>query len=195
MTAPTTPQEQEKTITRDMTIESILAMFPYKAQKLSQEITNAGLHCIGCQAAVWETLEAGMRSHGKTEEQIDDLVERLNKLLQEKVDVNTITLTPRAAKKFLAILEEDERQGWGLRFGDKPAGCSGFEYVLDYSEKANDEDTIFVSNGVEIHVNKKTLPRLIGAEIDYVDGLMGSGFKITNPNVNSSCGCGSSHGY
>lgn len=188
--------DQEKArIHRDMTIESILALFPHKAQKLAQIITNAGLQCVGCHAATWETLEAGMRGHGKSEEEINQLIERLNALLDEEVDVNTISLTPRAAKKFMSILEEEEKLGWGLRFGDKPAGCSGFEYILDYSEKASDEDEIFLSHGIEIHVNKGTIKRLMGSEIDYVDGLMGSGFKISNPNVSTACGCGSSHGY
>lgn len=196
MTTPAQPtQETKKRVARDMTIESILAMFPHKAQRLSQEITNAGLHCVGCHAATWETLEAGMKSHGKTEEEINRLVERLNALLDEEADLNTITLTPRAAAKYLAILEDDGKEGYGLRFGDKPAGCSGFEYILDYSEKASADDEVFLCHGVEIHINKATLPRLIGSEIDYVDGLMGSGFKITNPNVSTACGCGSSHGY
>lgn len=193
--ATSTDEQANQRIARDMTIESILAMFPFKAQKLSQEITNAGLHCVGCQAATWETLEVGMRSHGKSDEEIDRLLHRLNALLEEKIDTTTITVTPRAAKKFLAILEEDGKSGWALRFCDKPAGCSGFEYLLDYSERADEEDEVFTSNGVDIHVKKKKLPRLQGSEIDYVDGLMGSGFKISNPNVSSSCGCGSSHGY
>lgn len=189
------PPSETIRISRDMTIESILAMFPHKAQRLAQEITNAGLHCIGCQAATWETLEAGMKGHGKTEEEIQRLLDRLNALLGEEIDLTTITLTARAAQKYLSILEADGKQGYALRFGDKPAGCSGFEYILDYSEKAEADDEVFTYHGVEIHVNKATLPRLIGSEIDYVDGLMGSGFKITNPNVASSCGCGSSHGY
>src|SRR5690606_37805895 len=65
-------------IHRQMTIEDILGMFPFKAQQLSQEITNAGLHCIGCHAAVWETLEGGMLTHGKTDAEIDAIVLRLN---------------------------------------------------------------------------------------------------------------------
>jgi len=82
-----------------------------------------------------------------------------------------------------------------LRFADKAAGCSGFEYVLDYSEKATSEDEIFTSHGVEVHVNKKIVSRLIGSQIDYVDGLNGSGFKISNPNAKGSCGCGKSQSY
>ncbi|MCB1149561.1 MAG: iron-sulfur cluster assembly accessory protein, partial [Chlamydiia bacterium] len=182
-------------IHRGMTIDSILAMFPHKAQKLSQEITNAGLHCIGCHAATWETLEAGMYGHGKSDADIDKLLGRLNTLLEEQVDQTTITITPRAAKKFLTILEEEGKQGWGMRFAEKMSGCNGFEYVLDYSEKAGDSDETFVSQGIEIHVEKSMRMRLLGSEIDYVDGLQGSGFKITNPNVRSSCGCGTSHGY
>lgn len=180
---------------RQMTIEEILGMFPFKAQRLSQEITNAGLHCVGCHAATWETLEMGMLSHGKTNEQIDELVNRLNALLDEKVNVDTITITSRGAAKFLEIASEEKKQGWGMRFSEEIAGCSGFQYVLDFSEKSEPEDAVFVSNGIEIHIKKPLLPRLLGCEIDFVDGLRGSGFKISNPNVHSSCGCGTSHGY
>jgi iron-sulfur cluster assembly protein len=188
-------QKQGQKITRQMTIEEILGMFPYKAQRLSQEITNAGLHCVGCHAAVWETLEAGMLTHGKTDAQIDELARRLNALLEEEVDLSSIRITPRGAAKFLEILSEEGKQGWGMRFAEEMAGCNGFEYVLDFSEKAEADDKTFESNGIEIHVKKAMVPRLLGSEIDYVEGLRGSGFKISNPNVRSSCGCGTSHNY
>jgi iron-sulfur cluster assembly accessory protein len=182
-------------ISRDMTIEEIFSRFPHKSQKLAQEITNSGLHCVGCQAATWETLEAGMLGHGFSEEEIDGLVKRLNAILEEQVDLGTISMTKRAAEKYRGILAEEGKEGWGLRFGDRAAGCSGFEYVLDYSEKAKADDQIFVSQGIEIHVNKQMASRLLGSEIDYVDGLNGSGFKISNPNVKGSCGCGKSQSY
>lgn len=187
--------QQAAKIHRQMTIESILSMFPFKAQKLSQEITNAGLHCVGCHAATWETLEAGMYGHGMNDEAIDRLVNRLNALLEEAADTSTITITPRAAKKYLEILAEEGKQGWGLRFAERMAGCNGFEYSLDYSEKPLATDTVFESVGIQIHVDKPMVSRLLGSEIDFVDGLQGSGFKISNPNVRSSCGCGTSHGY
>lgn len=183
------------TIHRHMTIEEILSMFPHKAQRLSQEITGAGLHCVGCHAATWETLEAGMMGHGMGNDAIERLLGRLNALLEEESNPTTITLTTRAAEKFLKILEEEGKQGYGIRFAEKLAGCNGFEYELDYSEKAQEEDVTYLSCGIEIHVNKAMVPRLIGSEIDFVDGLRGSGFKISNPNVRSSCGCGTSHNY
>ena len=181
-------------IARTMTIEEILSSFPHKSQKLAQEITNAGLHCVGCQAATWETLEAGMLGHGFVEEQIDRLVAKLNAVLAEEVKLDTISMTKRAADKYRQILAEEGKSGCGLRFADKAAGCSGFEYVLDYSEKAGPEDEIFLSHGIEIHVARKIVKRLMGSEIDYIDGLNGSGFKISNPNAKSSCGCGNSFG-
>lgn len=182
-------------ITRQMTIEEIFSSFPQKSQKLAQEITNAGLQCVGCQAATWETLEAGMLSHGFAEEEIDELVFRLNSILEEQIDGSTITLTKRAAEKFRTILKDEEKTGWGLRFGDRAAGCSGFEYTLDYSEKAKPSDKVFVCHEIEIHVDEKMVERLLGSEIDYIDGLNGSGFKISNPNVKGSCGCGKSQSY
>jgi iron-sulfur cluster assembly protein len=182
-------------VSRDMTIEEIFSSFPHKSQRLAQEITNAGLHCVGCQAATWETLEAGMLGHGFSEEAIDDLVGKLNAVLEQEQDLSTISITKRAADKYRQILAEEGKDTWGLRFGDKAAGCSGFEYVLDYSEKANADDRVFVSQGLEIHVNELIADRLLGSEIDYVDGLNGSGFKISNPNVKGSCGCGKSQSY
>lgn len=195
MTTEEAKTASKKKIHQHMTIEEILSLFPFKAQRLSQEITNAGLHCVGCQAATWETLEAGMMSHGMNQEAIDRLVNRLNALLEEEIDATTITITKRAAKKYLEILEEEGKQGWGLRFAERMAGCNGFEYALDYSEKALPDDTTFESMGISIHVNNGMVKRLLGSEIDFVDGLQGSGFKISNPNVKSSCGCGTSHGY
>lgn len=182
-------------IYKEITIEDIFAKFPEKAQKLAQEITNAGLHCVGCQAATWETLEAGMLGHGYAENEIEGLVGRLNEILEEKTDLSSINLTKRAAEKFQAILKEEGKADWHLRFGMKAAGCSGFEYDLDFSKAAGAEDAVFTSHGVQIHVSKAMLPKLLGAEIDFVEGLNNSGFKISNPNAKSSCGCGKSQSY
>lgn len=178
-----------------MTIDEIFKKFPHKSPRLAQELTNAGLNCVGCSAATWETLEAGMYSHGMGEDQISQLLGKLNQILNEKEDPDTITITERAAKKYREILEEEGKAGWSLRFGERAAGCSGFEYFLDYSDKAKPGDLVLESQGIQIHLHHKSADRLMGSVIDYVDGLHGAGFKITNPNVKASCGCGSSHGY
>ena len=188
-------QGEQARIHRNMTISDIFSLFPHKSQKLAQEITNAGLHCVGCHASTWETLEAGMMGHGKSEQEIERLEKRLNQILDEEAPANTITLTPKAATQFLKILEEEQKLGWGLRFGERAAGCSGFEFYLDFSEKNNEDDIVIESHGVQIHIQQESLSRLMGSVIDFVEGLNGSGFKISNPNVRTSCGCGNSHNY
>ena len=182
-------------ITREMTIEEIFTTFPHKSEKLAQVMTDAGLHCVGCSASTWETLEAGMYGHGMDDAAIDDLLSKLNTILAEEEDLSTITLTEKAAKKYREILAEENKAGWGLRLGEKAAGCSGFQYTLAFSEKAKPGDLVLESQGIEIHLHHKSAERLLGCVVDYVDGLQGAGFKITNPNVKSACGCGTSHGY
>lgn len=187
--------QEKKQITPQMTIAEIFSSFPQQSQRLAQAITNAGLHCVGCNAATWETLEAGMLGHGMPRSSIDSLLKKLNAILEEPIDESTISLTPRGAKKFKEIAAEEGMEGCALRFGDVAGGCSGFEYVLDFSDQAEEDDQIFESQGVAIHVKKGMVKRLIGCVIDYADGLQGAGFKISNPNAKSSCGCGKSQGY
>ena len=124
--------QKEKQITSDMTIGDIFSKFPHQSQRLAQAITNAGLHCVGCNAATWETLEAGMLGHGMTRHAIDSLVDKLNALLSEEMPTDSISFTPRGAKKFAEIAVEEGLPGCALRFGQTAGGCSGFEYLLDF---------------------------------------------------------------
>ncbi len=183
-------------ISKTMTIDEVLNSFPSKAALIAQALTNAGLHCVGCGAATWETLEAGMLGHGMSEQEIESLVNDLNKILEKKdPQKNSIAMTEKAASKFKQILKETKKEAYALRFGDKPGGCGGFEYILDFSNKRLDSDQVFESFGVEIHVDKSCVDRLLGSEIDYLEGLKESGFKVINPNVRTSCSCGNSQSY
>lgn len=183
-------------ISPTMTIAEILSRFPGKSQKLAQTMTNAGLHCTSCSAATWETLEAGMLGHGMAETAITRLVAELNAVLQEPMPTDTITFTARAADKFRAFAADSGVTEPILRFGDTAGGCGAFQYLLDFCETIDPEDDVtFESEGLQIVVSKGAVSRLIGSVIDYVDGLHGAGFKISNPNVRSSCGCGSSQNY
>lgn len=187
--------EKRPDISIEMTIDEIFATYPDYSQKLAQILSDFGLHCHGCSASSWETLEAGVYGHGMGEDILKSLTEKLNAAVQEKVDRSTITLTKRASEKFKSLQEKESKKGWGLRFADQASGCSGFEYLLDFCEKPEENDTIFLSEGVEIYVNENSVSRLMGCQIDYTDGLKGAGFKVSNPNAKSSCGCGSSHAY
>lgn len=182
-------------IDKEMTIDEIFSKHPTKSQRLAHEMTQAGLHCVGCSASTWETLEAGMFGHGFEEKAIEEMVVKLNAILEEPEDLSTISMSENAAKKFKEITRQDGKEGYALRFGIKPGGCGEFEYILDFSKEPSDDDEVFSSHGVNIHVKKTALDRIQGSTIDYADGLMGSGFKVSNPNAKSSCSCGNSQSF
>ena len=103
-----------------------------------------------------------------------------------------VTLTARAAEKVREIrVEEEIQDGYALRLKVLGGGCSGFAYDL-YFDQPQDIDQTFESNGVKMLCDQMSLMYLMGTEIDYVESLQGSGFKFSNPNVKSTCGCGSS---
>ena len=103
-----------------------------------------------------------------------------------------VRITPLAAEKVNEIRKaEGIEDDMALRLRVVGGGCSGFSYDL-YFDPKNDMDRELTSNGVRIVVDQMSLMYLVGTEIDYVEGLAGAGFKFHNPNVKSTCGCGSS---
>ena len=103
-----------------------------------------------------------------------------------------IKLTPMAAEKVKAIRTEEKiEDGFALRLKVMGGGCSGFSYDL-YFDQPSDADQTMESQGVKLVVDQMSMMYLAGTEVDYVESLQGSGFKFSNPNVKSTCGCGSS---
>ena len=103
-----------------------------------------------------------------------------------------ITLTERAVEKVLAFMRQESKEGWGLRVSVEGGGCSGLQYQLALQEAAKPGDKVIDAGAVKIFVDLKSALYLAGVEIDYVEDMMASGFKITNPNAKSTCGCGQS---
>jgi iron-sulfur cluster assembly accessory protein len=104
-----------------------------------------------------------------------------------------VNVTEKAADKIRELMaEEPEGDVAVLRIAVQGGGCSGFQYALGFDRGVQDGDNEIESNGVRVVVDPFSAPYLAGAEIDFVDALMGGGFSITNPNVVASCGCGSS---
>ena len=107
-------------------------------------------------------------------------------------ETTTITLTPTAQGKLQQLLQERNIPDYGLRVFVAGGGCSGLQYGMAFEAKARDFDTVIDQGGVHLYVDPTSMMYLAGASIDYVDSLMGGGFKIENPNAVSSCGCGHS---
>ena len=103
-----------------------------------------------------------------------------------------INLSPIAADKLGKIMDEKGLVNHSLRVFVSGGGCSGLSYGMTFAEAAETDDQIFEANGVKIIVDPGSFPYLDGAEIDYIDSLMGGGFRIENPNAVQSCSCGSS---
>jgi iron-sulfur cluster insertion protein len=102
-----------------------------------------------------------------------------------------VTLTGRAARRINHILN-GEPAGAVLRIGVNGGGCSGFKYDIDVAAAHAADDLLIERDGAVVAIDPVSLDFLKGAEIDFVDDLIGQSFKINNPNVTASCGCGTS---
>lgn len=103
-----------------------------------------------------------------------------------------VTLTPAAAAKAKALLEQEGRDDLYLRIAVQPGGCSGLIYELFFDERFLDGDAVREYDGVNVIVDKMSAPYLQGATIDYFDTIERQGFTIDNPNAQGSCACGQS---
>jgi iron-sulfur cluster assembly protein len=103
-----------------------------------------------------------------------------------------VTLLPGAADKIRSLLAERNLTSHGLRVFVAGGGCSGMQYGMAIEKEAGEFDTIIESNGVKVFVDPTSMMYLGGSTVDYVDNLMGGGFRIENPNAVSTCGCGHS---
>jgi iron-sulfur cluster assembly protein len=113
-------------------------------------------------------------------------------MLFEQTQTNTINLTQAAAEAVRDLLAKRNLEDYALRVFVQGGGCSGFQYGMALDNNFRDEDAVFENYGIRVLVDEVSINYLNGATIDYVDELMGSGFKIENPNAVASCGCGSS---
>ncbi len=103
-----------------------------------------------------------------------------------------LLFTDNAADKVKALIEEEGNNDLKLRVFVTGGGCSGLQYGFTFDEITNDDDTIMEKKGVQLLIDPMSYQYLIGAEIDYSEGLEGAQFVIKNPNASSTCGCGSS---
>ena len=100
--------------------------------------------------------------------------------------------TDAAAAKVNELIQEEGNPALKLRVFVTGGGCSGFQYGCTFDEIVNDDDTQVEKSGVTLLIDPMSYQYLVGAEIDYSEGLEGSQFVIRNPNATSTCGCGSS---
>ncbi|MBV9574600.1 MAG: iron-sulfur cluster assembly accessory protein [Acidobacteriales bacterium] len=103
-----------------------------------------------------------------------------------------VSLTPHAVAKVKEIMAQQNPTPTGLRVGVVGGGCSGFSYSMSFENGAGAMDKTFEVDGLKVYVDATSAMYLNGCLVDYVETLEGAGFKFENPNVKSTCGCGSS---
>jgi iron-sulfur cluster assembly accessory protein len=183
-----TEQAVSQTIAKDMLIGEVVSTHP----AVADVFLSYGLHCVGCHVNAFETIEQGAMSHGMSVEEVDEMVAEANSYLtQLTANAGVFSVTKKAIEKLKVLAAEEEKESWGLRVEVIPGGCSGFKYNLEFEAKAKETDEV-LDEGFPLFIDPDSKEMLLGAKLDYIDGLSGSGFKIDNPNAKSNCGCGKS---
>jgi iron-sulfur cluster insertion protein len=103
-----------------------------------------------------------------------------------------IALSHPAAAKVALLLAEEGEDGLGLRVAVRAGGCSGFSYEMFFDTETSSDDHVTVAGSVIVRVDSASAPHLVGATLNYSDGVQDAGFSIDNPNAKRSCGCGQS---
>jgi iron-sulfur cluster insertion protein len=103
-----------------------------------------------------------------------------------------VTLTESAARRIAELKAKESAPHSFLRLAVSGGGCSGFQYGFSFDDDRRGDDLVFARDGVELVIDETSLDLVKGAEIDFVEDLMGAYFQVRNPNAASSCGCGNS---
>ncbi len=103
-----------------------------------------------------------------------------------------LVITESAARKVKELIEREQNPELKLRVFIQGGGCSGFQYGFTFDEEVNEDDTRVEKDGVTLLIDPMSFQYLVGAEIDYQEGLQGAQFVLKNPNARTTCGCGSS---
>ncbi len=193
----------EMRLKREFTISDVLEQYPDAAPLLAEN----GIHCVGCHASPFETLEEGFRSHGMTDKQIDEALLGINKkleiILKKKPSSHmknipgdlTLEITDIASAKVLAVMKQEKKdpKRTVLRIAVLPGGCAGFRYDFSFAPlKKKKDDVAFEKNGITVLIDKHSLQFMNGSAVDYSEGLHGAGFIVKNPQAKKGCGCGKS---
>src|SRR5205807_2299414 len=119
-------------------------------------------------------------------------VQYMSEAMSEVSSERAVIITDSAARRIAALKAQEAAENAFLRIAVSGGGCSGFQYGLSFDDQRNPDDFVFEQDGVAVIVDDVSLDLLNGAEVDFVEDMMGASFQIKNPNAASSCGCGNS---
>ncbi len=187
-------KEEKTTFNKDMTVGEVVAAFPGAADILM----GYGLHCVGCHANAFETVEQGVMGHGYSQEDLVNLMEDINEAYEDEqegverkpvpkeADDMEIELTEKAQEQIEKIAKEEKKEAMPLRIDAQSAGPK-LRYSMNFvtAQETTPNDKGFSFGKVKVVIDKKLYKKLNGLEIDYVKEEKRAGFKMNNPNVPS----------
>ena len=193
-------QEQVQKITKETTIGEIVEKYP----QVVETLMSFGVHCVGCHVSPFESLEGGFKGHGMDDATVEEAVRKLNEIIEQSpaqeeqkheeatAENSKISVSSKAAQKIKELITQEKKKA--LRISVVPGGCSGYQYGMELDDNSQSDDIVIKEKGIQIFVDKASMRKLNGSNVDYIEGLQGAGFKIGNPHAKSSCGCGNSFG-
>src|SRR3989344_9065081 len=161
-----TKTETKQLVTKDMLIGEIISKHP----EVAQVMLSYGLHCVGCSANPFDTIESGCMVHGMDSTTVDKLVNDINKTI-DKLETrkdNVVSITKEAAKRFKEFMKEDHKENCGVRISVFGGGCDGFQYGLDFAEKPTKTEEVIEEQGIKFFIDKSFLNVVKGTEIDFI---------------------------
>ena len=170
-----------------MLIGDLVKNFPSTVEILLDE----GVNCVGCGAAYYETIEQGLIGHGRNDSEIDVVIKRLNGSIPNEIGDENLKITDNAVNRVKELLARKNRDS-ALRVIVERGGCAGQQYKFEFSEQKNSDDQVIEISGIKFFIDNESMDSLKGSKIDFVDSLTDAGFKVSNPNAKSTCGCGQS---
>lgn len=178
------------TVSKDILIGDLVEQYPETVPVLLE----FGIHCVGCHASPYETLEQGMKGHGMSDEDVNSALEKLNAALAEKapevpvIEGAKVTFSETGEQMLKQFLVAEKKTA--LRLHVKVGGCAGSTYVFDLVDKGEEGDYVFEQNGAKLFVAQDSMEKVNGSTIEYKHSLTDAGFKVTNPQAQATCGCG-----
>ncbi|MBI5797383.1 iron-sulfur cluster assembly accessory protein [Candidatus Woesearchaeota archaeon] len=171
-------------ITGDMAIAEVVRLYPQTIEIM----LSYGLHCIGCGANTMESLYEGSAGHGMPDSVFEEMLEKLNAAIIE-TDGSALVITSKAASKIKELLVKQGKESWALRIQVVKGGCAGKEYKFAFEEEPKEGDEVIAAGEVKVFVDAESGVYLKGSLVDYIESLQESGFRVSNPNASSGCGC------
>lgn len=172
-------------ITVYMKIQDVVEKYPQAVEVLM----DAGVHCVGCHVAQWETLGEGLKNHGKSDEEIDELIKKMNDKVKDVVLPQYVGEEERllVTKEAIEEMKKQLSEGQYLRIDVNLGGCCGFNYAMSIDAEKKDDDEMIDIDGVKFLVVKESLGFIAGAKIEYIASE--KAFRISAPSGSGCGGC------